>query len=133
MVNDKFPLNVCVLFLIALSLSSAPAARATELNLHIYPNPFFAGYHLYGRGEYAKVAFDIPAGGTASVYVYDFEGNLVRTLFEGKKYGPGKHEKEWDGRDDKSNLVAPGPYVIVLEITIQGESYRDSFVAIANR
>ncbi len=112
-------------------VGGASAGDYELLNLHVYPNPFIAGFHY--KQEYAKVAFETPAGGTASVYVYDFEGNLVRTLFEGEKYRPGKHEEEWDGRDDNSNLVAPGPYVIVLEVTIQGELYRDSFVAIADR
>ncbi len=112
-------------------VGGASAGDYESLNLHVYPNPFIAG-HIHEKG-YAKVAFETPAGGTASVYVYDFEGNLVRTLLEGEKRRPGKHEEEWDGRDDNSKLVAPGPYVIVLEVTIQGELYRDSFIAIADR
>jgi len=107
------------------------AARDWDLDLHIYPNPFFAGYN-YDR-QYAKVFFDTPSGGTASIYVYDFEGNLVRKLSEGLKVGPGERKIEWDGRGDNGDLVAPGPYVIVLELTIQGELYRDTFVAVANR
>ncbi|MEE9456521.1 MAG: FlgD immunoglobulin-like domain containing protein, partial [bacterium] len=105
-----------------------------DLSLHIYPNPFLAG-HFYETPSvtYAKVAFKVPSEGTASIYIYDFEGNRVRALFEGSSYSPGKHDEEWDGRDDRGNLVAPGPYVIVLELTIQGELYRDTFVAVANR
>ena len=102
-----------------------------DLGLHIYPNPFLAG-HEYGEG-YALVAFKIPSEGTASIYIYDFEGNRVRALFEGSSYSPGKHDEEWDGRDDRGNLVAPGPYVVVLELTILGELYRDTFVAVAYR
>jgi hypothetical protein len=110
----------------------AAAATDYDLGLHTYPNPFLAGYRYDGR-DYATVAFEIPSGGTASVYVYDFDGNLIRTLLEGERYSPGKGEIEWDGRDDKNELVAPGPYVIVLELDILGELYRDTFVAVAHR
>ena len=100
-----------------------------DLSLHIYPNPFFAGY----AKQPTNVSFSVPNGGTASIYIYDFEGNRVRALFEGSRYSPGEYEEEWDGRDDRGNLVAPGPYVVVLELTIQGELYRDTFVAVAMR
>lgn len=125
----KFLLIFPLLLAGAWWLVGGAVARDWDLDLHVYPNPFFAGY----KSQPAYVAFKIPAGGTATIYVYDFDGNRVRTLFEGTKYAPGEHEREWDGRDNNGDLVAPGPYVIVLELTIQGELYRDTFVAVANR
>ncbi len=115
-------------------LVGGAAAGDYDLSLHIYPNPFLAG-HPYGESPviYAKVAFKVPSEGTATLYAYDFEGNLVRTLVKKRNLNSGEHEIQWDGRDDRGNLVAPGPYVIVLELTIQGELYRDTFVAVAMR
>jgi hypothetical protein len=104
-------------------------ARDYDLSLHIYPNPFFAG----NPGLPTNVSFSVPNGGTASIYIYDLESNRVRALLEGGRYSPGEHRIEWDGRDDRGDLVAPGPYVVVLELTIQGELYRDTFVAVAIR
>jgi hypothetical protein len=128
---SKLPLFFSLLLAGTCCLVGGAAAGDYDLDLHVYPNPFLAG-HRYEDG-YAKVAFKVPADGTASIYIYDFEGNRVRALFEGINKPPGEREEKWDGRDDKGNLIAPGPYVIVLELDIQGESYRDTFVAVAHR
>jgi hypothetical protein len=113
-------------------LVGGAAAGDYDLSLHIYPNPFLAGFRYDGK-DYAKIAFRINSSGTASIFVYDFEGNSVRTLVKQRSLNSGEHEIEWDGRDDRGDLVAPGPYVIVLEMTIQGELYRDTFVAVTLR
>ena len=111
----------------SLCVAGGAAAGDYDFNLHVFPNPFYAGKNV-------KVSFETgSSGGTASIYVYDFEGNLVGTLSEGIKVGPGKREIDWDGSGDDGNLIAPGPYVVVLEVTIQGESYRDTFVAVVHR
>jgi hypothetical protein len=128
---SKLPLLFSLLLAGTCCLVGGAAAGDYDLNLHVYPNPFVAG-RQYGD-DYAMIAFNVPSGGTASIYIYDFEGNRVRTLLEGIKKPPGEGKEKWDGRDDKSNLIAPGPYVVVLELTIQGELYRDTFVAVAHR
>jgi len=128
---DKLPLLLSLLLAGTCGVAADAGAADYDLGLHTYPNPFVAG-RLYG-GQYALVAFNVPSGGTASIYIYDFEGNRVRTLIEGIKKPPGEGKEQWDGRDDKSKLVAPGPYVIVLELDIQGQLYRDTFVAVAHR
>ncbi len=130
------PYNLVFIFSLLLAatccLVGGAAARDYDLSLHIYPNPFLAGYS-YPEIDYANVAFKIPSAGTTSIYAYDFEGNLVRTLVNKRNLNSGEREIEWDGRDDRGDLVAPGPYVIVLELTIQGELYRDTFVAVVMR
>ena len=67
--------------------------------------------------------------------MYDLEGALVRTVGENYPQVYGQHDGElkWDGRDDNGEIVAPGPYVVILEVTIAREIYRDTFVAIVNR
>ncbi|HUU55743.1 MAG TPA: hypothetical protein VMW93_00245, partial [bacterium] len=77
----------------------------------------------------------LPSSGTVSIYVYDLESRLVRTVRENypQVYGQHAGELKWNGRDDNGEYVDPGPYVVVLEVNIASEIYRDTFVAIVNR
>jgi hypothetical protein len=131
---SKLPLLFSLLLAGTCCLVGGAAAGDYDLELRTNPNPFLAGFR-YGAplNGYAKVMFRISSSGAASILVYDFEGSLVRTLVPQRTLSSGEHEIEWDGRDDRGDLVAPGPYVVVLELTIQGELYRDTFVAVAHR
>ncbi len=123
---NKHYLMISLSLAASLCVASGAAARDYDFNLHVFPNPFFAGKNT-------TVTFETQSsGGTATIYVYDFEGNLVKTFPE-LKVGSEKREEKWDGRGDDGNLIAPGPYVVVLEVNIQGQSYRDTFVAVAYR
>ncbi|TYT76257.1 FlgD immunoglobulin-like domain containing protein [Desulfobotulus mexicanus] len=44
------------------------------------------------------------------VEIYDREGNLVKSLYEGTKSGGDFHEISWDGKDRFGVTVAPGIY-----------------------
>jgi flagellar hook assembly protein FlgD len=122
----KHPLLTSLLLAASVWGGGSAAAADYDFNLHVFPNPFFAGKNT-------TVTFETrSSGGTATIYVYDFEGNLVKTFPE-LKVGSEKREEKWDGRGDDGNLIAPGPYVVVLEVNIQGQSYRDTFVAVAYR
>jgi hypothetical protein len=125
----KLPLNVTIPFALLTALAAAAGAVTEyDFQFHNYPNPFFPG-----EGD-AEFSYYLPSGGTVSIYVYDFESRRVRTVAEGEKQVYGSHQGEWrwDGRDDRGELVVPGPYVVVLEVTVQGNVYRDTFVAIVN-
>ncbi|NIT37280.1 MAG: hypothetical protein GTN49_12420 [candidate division Zixibacteria bacterium] len=125
-----FRVTGCLLLLLTALFATRAAAADYDFRFHAYPNPFVAG------GDKAMyLTYYVPARGTVSAYVYDFEGNKVRTLAEGLEHIPGVYNGEikWDGRDDNDGVVAPEPYVIVLEVRIQGKPYRDSFVAVVNR
>ncbi len=108
---------------------ASAAAAATDLRLRVYPNPFAAG-----RVK-AAVAYYLPAAGTVSLYIYDVEGDLVRTLVEDRPRERGAHdgEESWDGRNDGNAFVAAGPYVIVLKARLQGDEQRDTFVVIVTK
>jgi hypothetical protein len=126
----KYRVPGCLLTLLTALFAAGATAADSDLKLHAYPNPFVAG------GDTAMyLAYRIPARGTVSAYVYDFEGNRVRTLAEGIEHTPGNYRGEikWDGLDENNHLVAADPYVIVLELRILGKTYRDTFVAVVNR
>ena len=123
-INTAIPLAALVVL-----ATAAGAVTEYEFQFHNYPNPFFPG------DSDASFSYELPSPGNVSIYVYDFEGALVRTVEENYPQVYGKHEGEleWDGRDDTGEIVAPGPYVVVLEVNIAGEVYRDTFVAVVNR
>ena len=129
--NVKWSSLLRFIILLLAGTCGVAAAADYDLKLHTYPNPFVAGERF--GGQYAVVAFEVPSGATAYLRDYDFDGKLIRTLIEGRRFSAGDYEEEWDGRDDDNKLVAPGPYVVVLELDIQGQSYRDTFVAVAHR
>jgi hypothetical protein len=116
-------------FLLVTAFVGAAGAEDTDLGLYVYPNPFFIGLNK------ANLAYVLPASGTVSINVYDYEGNLVSTPADALRQTPGEHRGEisWDGRDRSYDYVKPGPYVVVLEVEIRGTTYRDTFVAIVNR
>lgn len=58
-----------------------------------------------------RVILEQPKPGKASVKVYDSEGSLVRSLYEGR-LDAGKYSFEWAGEDAQGRRVAPGRYSI---------------------
>jgi hypothetical protein len=67
-----------------------------------YPNPF---------NPVTRVQFGIPNGydGQVELRIYNVNGQLVRTLFEGTAK-PGIHEFEWNGLNDRGVSVSSGIY-----------------------
>lgn len=113
----------------AAGVATPAAAQDYDFRFHTYPNPFVAG------SESATVEYQLPVGGTVSIYVYDFNGNLVRTVVENAKRGDGTHSGDeiWDGGDDNGKIVPPGPYVLIFEARLEGETHRVRFVAVVQR
>jgi hypothetical protein len=86
---------------VAVAEGGAPESGST---LHLYPgtpNPF---------NPETTIRFEAATGGErARLAVYDAEGRLVRTLFDGMA-GPGPETVTWDGRDDAGRRLASGVY-----------------------
>jgi len=80
-----------------------PATAALFQN---YPNPF---------NPTTRIVFDVPRGRPQPVTlrVYDITGALVRTLVD-DMVPPGRHTREWDGRDDRGIMVGTGVYFCQL-------------------
>lgn len=114
----------------AVLVCAVNAAGAEEdLRLHTYPNPFVAGY------AEAKVFYDLPARSTISLYVYDLEGNRLRTLVDqvDRRLGVHNGQETWDGRDDEGEFVPAGAYLLVLDVRLQGERLQDTFLTVVER
>jgi hypothetical protein len=120
-------LGIAVVFAVACAASAA--AEDYDFKFHSYPNPFVPGY------EDAAMFYTLPADGIASIDVYDFRGKLVRAVTADALRPLGVYDGDdvWDGRDGDGEIVLPGAYVIVLEVVINGVSYRDTFTAVVNR
>jgi flagellar hook assembly protein FlgD len=69
------------------------------------PNPFTAS---------TSIRYELPAATPARLEVFDTQGRRVRLLVEDQLQGPGSFKVTWDGRNDASQIVAPGVYVYRL-------------------
>src|SRR5262245_11011841 len=75
-------------------------ARGPLVLLPTSPNPFTAS---------TRVAFELARPTHASVTVLDLFGRRVRTLARGPR-AAGRHELQWDGRDDLGRRLPAGSY-----------------------
>jgi len=69
------------------------------------PNPF---------NPSTTIRFVIPERGIVNLEVYDVSGRVVRTLSSGT-LPAGRHERNWDGRDNAGERVGSGVYICRLE------------------
>jgi hypothetical protein len=76
------------------------------------PNPFRPS---------TDIAFSLGRTGEVSLRVFDIRGRAVRTLTNEVR-GPGVHEVQWDGRDDRGVAVTSGVYF--YELRVDGEVVR---------
>ena len=81
-----------------------------------YPNPF---------REKTTLQFYSSQSQKVNVSVFDLQGRLVNTLFDGK--ADGVMRIEWNGKDGSGNQVSRGLYFAVL--SIDGQTYTQKLVA----
>ena len=89
-----------------LSGSGTPLSFALRQN---YPNPF---------NPSTAIPFDLPALSSVQLEIYNSTGQRVRRLADGV-YAPGRHEVNWNARDDAGQPVASGFYMYRLFINGQ--------------
>ena len=65
-----------------------------------YPNPFNPG---------TSIMFDLPRRSQVVVTVYNLLGRHVKTLIN-NEFSAGNHSINWDGTDDRGNIVSTGIY-----------------------
>jgi PKD repeat protein len=71
-------------------------------------NPFVAE-------EGIAIRYVLQAAGTATIKVYNKNGELVRTIADGKAAVAGENVDFWDGKDDAGNIVPAGIYIIQIK------------------
>jgi hypothetical protein len=81
-----------------------PKVYVKTSRLAVSPNPFRVC---------ANIKYDLSNRTNISLKIYNVAGGLVRTLEEGGK-NPGGHTVIWNGRNDQSNSVAAGIYLVRL-------------------
>jgi len=90
-------------------------ASRERARLEIGPDPF---------GESLDVVVHLPAAqGVVTLRAYDAEGRMVRRLLTAEA-STRRRDLTWDGRDDSGQPVLPGLYVLVLEASAEGRSWR---------
>ncbi len=74
-------------------------------DLTVYPNPFMSA---------TRIRFALAADGNVELLAARPDGAQVRLLVQGL-LPAGLHEVLWDGTDDTTGTVSPGPYWIVFQ------------------
>ena len=64
------------------------------------------------------VGFTIPKPQHVRIIIYDSMGHIIRRLVD-RHMGAGFHQVEWDGRNDKGELIASGVYFYQLSASKQ--------------
>jgi hypothetical protein len=99
------------------TLELQPIPTAFQLSQN-YPNPFSseARSRLAGNPS-TTIRFGIPAqlaeGTAVQLRIYNALGELVRTLVDEKMF-PGQYAVEWDGRNNRGEVVSAGMYIYQL-------------------
>jgi hypothetical protein len=86
-------------------IADPPSAESALTVGDAYPNPFRPA---------TAIPLTLTCGARVKAAVYDALGRRVRTLIDGAR-AAGRHEIEWDGRDDSGRNLASGVYFIRVE------------------
>ena len=79
----------------------------------VRPNPFNAAS---GAAQIQIDLAKVQHPQALTVVLYDLAGRKQRVLWDGEAAAAGRKRLEWDGRDDSGRLVAPGHYLLRVEI-----------------
>lgn len=82
------------------AIDPGPAVPA-EHSLINYPNPF---------NPETTIQFYIDQAGPLSLFIYNVNGQKVRTLIDEEVLSIGEYEYKWDGKNDKGETLASGTY-----------------------
>jgi len=79
-----------------------------------YPNPF---------NPNTTIAYKLEKAGTVSIKIYDIMGRLVKNIEDIKNLA-GHYSVNWNGKDEKGNLVSSGAYFYRLITDSNAETKR---------
>ena len=92
---------------------------------YAYPNPFSPSSEIVRihYGPQTNPTYSITLHVTASIDIFDFGMNRVRTLINNAPRSGGEFDEIWDGRDDHGKIVANGTYFYRLRVENQELQY----------
>jgi len=76
-----------------------------EVRFLALPNPFNTS---------TKIRFSLAETQDVKLEIYDLHGRVVRQLMDEEDLPPGVHSVDWDGRDDRRQLLPVGMYFVKL-------------------
>jgi hypothetical protein len=82
-----------------------------------YPNPVFR--RAESRNSSTTIHFNLPAASQVTLKVYNNFGQEVRELAK-QRFGIGRHQVNWDGRDNAGKLLASGVYFMRMTAESRG-------------
>jgi flagellar hook assembly protein FlgD len=62
-----------------------------------------------------RFQYDLDSPAPVTLKIYDFSMALVKTVVDGIHRSQGDRFEEWDGRNDRNDLVANGTYFYLLK------------------
>ena len=88
-----------------------PIGEKGSETAYAFPSPFSP---LLGTGI-VRIIYKPRKDGPVTIKIYDFAMNLVTTLVDNNSVAGIDQPKEWDGRNDKGDIVANGVYFFKVE------------------
>lgn len=98
--------------------SFVPIGTKGSETAYAYPSPFSP---VLSTGGVVRIHYKPQKDGPVSIKIYDFAMNLVKTLQDEKSVAGVDQDKEWDGKNDKGDVVANGVYFFKVEAPGQTE------------
>ena len=86
-------------------LGAATVPQRNVMLYQNYPNPFRPG---------TTIQFDIPEESKISLRIFDVNGRLVKTLIDDEVVRADSYKYEWNGRNDRGQLIGSGIYFYQL-------------------
>ena len=94
------------------SLNEQIVADASPIN--IYPNPFTEGTNIAHPG--------VKSGDIVSVYVYDYQGKLIKKLVHAETSSTDGFTATWDGTNDANAEARKGVYFVSINVNGQNST-----------
>ncbi|MCX8122954.1 MAG: T9SS type A sorting domain-containing protein [Spirochaetes bacterium] len=111
----KYIISLILFFLYFCSI--AHTSYAIDLNqVYAYPVPFIPDKH-------GILTIKISDAQSMKCTIYDINGDIVKVLF-------GTTDLKWNGRNDVGKVVAPGLYIIKIELEKTDGEYRKKIIRI---
>lgn len=95
-----------------------------KIHLEVAPYPF-----IPALGEKIKIVYEYPSDSRVILRVYSLNGQYVTTLFDDYQGMAYTKTTYWNGRDELGKLIAPGTYIMHLELTSRSNGNRQTAIA----